>query len=234
MSKLPILMYHNVLKDTQPLQPFAIHCKSLEDQFNYLAKEGYTTLHFSELDTRGTLPQKSVIITFDDVTVNQLDYAIPLLQKYNLKATFFVPFYYLGKSDEWNDGLEAIMQAEQLKSLPSTIELGYHSHKHRPYASLSLEEVKQDFEHSLDVIAAHQLKVYPVLAYPFGNFPRKDPEKSNFFNVLRTYQIKFAVRIGNRMNRFPFSSPFEINRIDIKGTERLITFKWKLKVGKLF
>jgi len=234
MSKLPILMYHNVQSDSEQLKPFSIHCKSLEEQFKYLVKEGYTTLHFGELESMSVIPNKSIVITFDDVTINQLEYAVPLLQKYNIKATFFIPFYYLGKTDEWNDGTEPIMTVEQVKSLPSIIELGYHSYKHRHFASLTMEEVKQDFEDSNRVILENNLNVYPILAYPFGNFPRKDPENSAFFDILRTYKMNYAVRIGNRISQYPFTSPFEINRIDIKGTESMLAFKWKLKIGKLF
>lgn len=234
MSKLPILMYHNVQDDSEQLKPFSILNKTLEEQFSYIARKGYKTYHFSELEQLTSHAKKSIIITFDDVTVNQLEYAVPLLQKYNLKATFFVPFYYLGRSDEWNDGLEPIMTAEQVKSLPSNIELGFHSYKHRHFASLTKEEIIQDFEDSYKVITAHNFKVYPVLAYPFGNFYRKDPEKTMFFEILRTYNMKYALRIGNRMSQYPFSSPFEINRIDIKGTESMLGFKWKLKFGKLF
>ncbi|MDM1500022.1 polysaccharide deacetylase family protein [Myroides odoratimimus] len=234
MSKLPILMYHNVQEDSEQLKAHSIHCSSLEDQLKYLVENGYTTFHFSELETQAALPKKSIIITFDDVTVNQLDFAVPLLEKYNLKATFFIPFHYLGKTDLWNNGVEPIMTAEQLKSLPAIIELGYHSYKHRHYAGLTLDEVRQDFEDSVEVVKEHNLTVYPALAYPYGNFPRKDPAKSAFFEILRTYKMKYAVRIGNRISQYPFSSEYEINRIDIKGTESMFGFKWKLKVGKLF
>ncbi|WP_121967054.1 polysaccharide deacetylase family protein [Myroides sp. N17-2] len=234
MSKLPILMYHNVQNDSEQLKQFSIHCKLLEEQLKYFAQHNYSTLHFSELDTLTTLPKKSVVITFDDVTVNQLEYAVPLLEKYNLKATFFIPFYYLGKSDEWNDSSVPIMTADQVKSLPSCIELGYHSYKHRRYASLTPEEVIQDFIDSNQVILENDFKVYPVLAYPFGNFPRKDPERSAFFDIIRTYKMKYAVRIGNRLSQYPFGAPYEINRIDIKGTESMLGFKWKLNIGKLF
>ena len=42
-----------------------------------------------------------------------------------------------------------------------------------------------------------------------------------------------AFRIGNRVNSFPLQSKFEIQRIDIKGQDTLLKFKWKLKIGKL-
>jgi hypothetical protein len=44
---------------------------------------------------------KSVVLTFDDVTENQL-LCLSFTEKYNLKATFFIQ--YIGKADLWNQG----------------------------------------------------------------------------------------------------------------------------------
>jgi peptidoglycan/xylan/chitin deacetylase (PgdA/CDA1 family) len=43
------------------------------------------------------------VLTFDDVTENQL-LCLSFTEKYNLKATFFIPFQYIGKADLWNQG----------------------------------------------------------------------------------------------------------------------------------
>jgi hypothetical protein len=49
------------------------------------------------------------------VTENQLLYAFTF-EKYNLKATFFIPFQYIGKADLWNQG-KKIMSVQDLKAL---------------------------------------------------------------------------------------------------------------------
>jgi hypothetical protein len=54
-----------------------------------------------------------------------------------------------------------------------------------------------------------------------------------FFTILEKKGIKMAFRIGNRVNSFPLKSKFEMQRIDIKGQDTLLKFKWKLKIGKL-
>ncbi|RLD27155.1 MAG: polysaccharide deacetylase family protein, partial [Bacteroidetes bacterium] len=74
----------------------------------------------------------------------------------------------------------------------------------------------------------------PYLAYPYGKFPRKDPERSQFFQQLQKNNFQYGLRIGNRPNTFPFKDPFEIQRIDIKGEYSLSKFKRKIKYGKLF
>ncbi|HSD13764.1 MAG TPA: polysaccharide deacetylase family protein [Flavobacterium sp.] len=233
MTRLPILMYHNVSEDKKNGKGLTIAAEKLEGQFRYLKEKKYASYHLSELETKSQLPRKSIVITFDDVTENQLLYAVPLLKKYNLKATFFVPFAYVGKTDIWNDGNEKIMNFEQLRNLPEVIELGLHSFAHKKYDSLSESEINADFEKCFKSIEGHNLKVYSAVAYPYGNYPKREPAKTKFISVLRHNEIKMGLRIGNKINRFPFKNPFEIMRIDVKGEDSLLKFKLKLRFGKL-
>ena len=77
------------------------------------------------------------------------------------------------------------------------------------------------------------MNVCNVLAYPYGNFPRKEPFKSLFFETLKNQNIAYGLRIGNRLNRLPIKNNYELNRLDIKGDDSLFKFKLKLKLGKL-
>jgi peptidoglycan/xylan/chitin deacetylase (PgdA/CDA1 family) len=233
MSCLPILMYHNVSNDENDSKGLTIFCNTLEKQFRYLHENGFSTYHFSELENVVVLNPKSLVITFDDVTENQLIYAVPLLQKYNLKATFFIPFGYIGNSDIWNKGSEKIMSIKQLKELDSLIELGLHSFAHKRYVTLTEAEINDDFSKCFEVIEENGLKVYNALAYPYGSYPKKEPNKSIFNTILQQNNIKAGLRIGNQINKFPFKNPYEIMRIDIKGEDSLLKFKLKLRFGKL-
>ena len=88
MSKLPILMYHNVVEDDAKSLDLSISILKLESHFKFLRDNNYTTFHFKDLENLKELPKKSVIITFDDVTECKFIYAVPLLEKYQLKASF--------------------------------------------------------------------------------------------------------------------------------------------------
>lgn len=234
MSKLPILMYHNVTDDVSKSIDLTISTEKLESHFKFLYEKKYQTFHFDELQSLTKLPKKSVVITFDDVTENQLIYAVPLLEKYQLKASFFVPFSYVGNYDYWIEGKEKIMSVEQLNALDSNlIELGYHSFEHRRYASMSEDELIIDFEKSNSFINDNKLKIKPFLAYPFGNYPKKEEQFATFEKVLKRNDIKYGLKIGNRLNKFPFKNNYLIMRIDIKGEDGLFRFKLKLKIGKL-
>lgn len=227
-------MYHNITPNLDLSKGLTLSVYKFEEQLKYLVKHNFKTYFVSELEKIEVVLSKSVVLTFDDVTENQLIYVLPLLKKYNVKATFFIPFAYIGKTDLWNDGAEKIMTIEQLKSLDSEfVELGHHSYFHRKYSALSVEEIQDDFDKSFDLIAKNDLKVYPVLAYPYGNFPKRGIQKTDFFQLLEKNNIKMAFRIGNRVNNFPFKNKYEIQRIDVKGEDSLFVFKWKLRLGKL-
>jgi peptidoglycan/xylan/chitin deacetylase (PgdA/CDA1 family) len=234
MSRLPILMYHNITLNSEESFDLTLSIQKFEDQLKFLKEHNFTSIFVSELENIDVNSTKHVVLTFDDVTQNQLLNAMPLLKKYDMKATFFIPFFYLGKEDLWNEGSEKIMTIEELKSLDSDIiELGHHSYFHKKYSELSNEEIQDDFDKSFKFISDNNLKVYPALAYPYGNYPKKGSQKAIFFNLLEKNNIKMAFRIGNRLNQIPIKNRFEMQRIDIKGQDSLFTFKWKLRLGKL-
>ncbi len=226
-------MYHKV--DPQMSEGLTMGVEKLEAQFRYLTERGYQSYHLSELDSSQLLHKKNVVITFDDGYINQLEYALPLLKKYGLKATFFIPLKYVGGKDDWNPNPEPIMDAEALKSLPSDIiELAYHSYAHEKYNELSIEQTEEDTQKAFQTASDLQLKMHPSVAYPYGKFPREAENKKVFFQHLEDNNFEFGFRIGNRVNSFPFKNNYEINRIDVKGEWNLSKFARRLRYGKWF
>ena len=227
-------MYHNITPAAG--EGLTIGIAHFEAQCKHLVSEGYVTHHFSDiLKTQQLSAKRNCVITFDDAYVNQMEYALPILQKYKLKATFFVPLAYLGKTDMWNTGDLEVMDGSQLQSLPTaTIELAYHSYDHQKYNELSSEEIEVDTQRCFEVAEENGLQFTPILAYPYGKFPRREPQQSRFFQQLQDNGLQLGLRIGNRVEKFPFRNPFELNRIDVKGEWGLLKFKRRLKFAKIF
>lgn len=86
--EVPIIMYHSVLKSQSG--KYIIHPDILEKDLQYIQKNGYTTITMTDLIdyvyNNKALPQKPIILTFDDGHYNNLTYVLPLLQKYNMVA----------------------------------------------------------------------------------------------------------------------------------------------------
>ena len=234
MARLPILMYHHVaLKESKEL---TISAEKLESQFSYLSEKGFQTYHFRDLDRLGRDPSKrKIILTFDDGYVSQMQYAVPLLKKYDLKATFFVPLKFLGETDAWNTSELNIMTVEQLRSLdPKFVELGFHSYYHKKYSELTNAEIEADTRRCMEFVSEKELNFSPVVAYPYGKFPKEKTRIKIFEKILAQNGIEYGLRIGNRINPFPFKKPYQIERIDVKGEWSILKFRQKIRFGKLF
>ncbi|MEH6764562.1 MAG: polysaccharide deacetylase family protein [Aequorivita antarctica] len=234
MAKLPILMYHHITVEEG--KGLTISVEKLEKQLKHLAENGYKTFHLKELLQIKDLPKgKNIVITFDDGYVSQMELAIHLLKKYKLKATFFVPLDFLGQTDSWNTSSLEIMTAEQLKSLdPKIVELGFHSFYHKKYTELSNAEIEADTRRCLEFVSENNLNFSPILAYPYGKFPKEKTPNEIFKKILSANGIQYGLRIGNRINNFPFKKLYEIERIDVKGEFSLLKFRQKIRFGKLF
>ncbi|WP_264551456.1 polysaccharide deacetylase family protein [Flavobacterium sp. N2038] len=237
MKKLPILMYHNVCLSKAEQSSLTISVQNLEKQFKYLTENKYITFHFTELANLFRIPPKSIILTFDDVAENQLIYVIPLLEKYNLKASFFIPFHCIKKTDfvddYKDDSSQKIMSMDQLKKVPSDlVELGYHSYECKKYRLLNIEGIENSFLKCEEVLKNNNLKVCPAFACPYEDYPKTKSKNSVLKNFLSENAMKFGLRRGNRSDAFPFKDRYKIKRIDIKGTDNLLAFKLKLKFGR--
>lgn len=105
--KVPIIMYHSILKSQKG--DYIVSPTTFEQDLQYIQEKGYTTITISDLinyvynDT--PIPEKSIIITFDDGHYNNYGYAVPILKKYNMKAVISIVGKYTdtySESDETN------------------------------------------------------------------------------------------------------------------------------------
>lgn len=92
--KVPILMYHSVLKDTARSGKYVITPAQMEEDLKYLIRQGYTTIVVQDLvdyvDGKAELPEKPVMLSFDDGYYNNYTYVLPLLEQYRAKAVISV------------------------------------------------------------------------------------------------------------------------------------------------
>lgn len=84
---LPILMYHNVVEDGQECNDMTVTVGKLREDFQYLLDQGYTPVLPRELAEGGEVPEKPVMITFDDGYISNYTLLYPLLEEYGVKAT---------------------------------------------------------------------------------------------------------------------------------------------------
>ncbi|HEY3318373.1 MAG TPA: polysaccharide deacetylase family protein [Coriobacteriia bacterium] len=110
---VPVLMYHHIMPN--PNNFIAISPATFDQQMKWLQDNGYHAVSMAQLvdftQTGRRLPEKPVLITFDDGRMNQLTYGVPILKKYGFTATFFVV-------KKWIDSpSNSFMHAAELRKL---------------------------------------------------------------------------------------------------------------------
>ena len=231
---LPILMYHKVSSGIN--NHLTISDKKLERQFNFLSEQGYTCVPLTRISdiADNKLPRRAFVLTFDDAYLNNLEYLYPLLQKYNFHATIMLPVGFLGQTNKWDDGGEVLMNYSQLLSLDRRyVSFGLHTFSHLSLKDASIAEITTDIEKCRHELTIHGINFLPILAYPYGSYPRNKDKKTAFFKLLEQLGIEYGLRIGNRVNKWPLKNRYEVKRIDIKGDDTFWTFKTKLNKGRV-
>ena len=195
-TQVPILMYHHLSEDVTNSE--MVSPEQFEAQIRALAEAGYTGISFDELQAyvlRGEpLPEKPVVITFDDGYRSNYTLAYPILQKYNMKATIFAIGVSFGK-DHYKDTDYAItphfgaaeaaeMTASGLISIQSHT---YDMHQWPPYETGSavrenilqlsseseeayVQALTEDFTRSRALLEDATGQPVDVLAYPAGQY----------------------------------------------------------------
>lgn len=133
---VPIIMYHSILKDETKSGSYVVTPITLEKDLVYLKENGYSTIFVSDLINYvyndAVLPEKPVIITFDDGLLNNAVYVVPLLKKYDMKAVFLVVGKYTQTFSDSKDKNTsyAYLSWSDICDLQKTgrIEIGNHSY----------------------------------------------------------------------------------------------------------
>ncbi len=105
--KLPIIMYHQILKDSKTWGKYIISPDDFEKDLIYLIEKGYTTVDMQDLIdftyNNKELPSKPIMITFDDGYLTSQVYILPILKKYNAKAVVSIVGEFTDKFTEDKD-----------------------------------------------------------------------------------------------------------------------------------
>lgn len=116
-KKVNVLLYHRVCDMKPDIWNLAVSPVQFELQMKYL-KENYSIMRFE--DDWSNIREKSVVITFDDGYLDNYRNAWPILEKYQIPATFFVSTGNIDSENEfWWDELSSLIYCNI--KLPSRI-----------------------------------------------------------------------------------------------------------------
>lgn len=188
--KVPIIMYHSILKDPSRSNKYTVTPSVLEEDLKYIKDNGYTTVTISDLisyvydDT--PLPEKPIVLTFDDGHYNNYGYLFPLLEKYDMKAVISIVGSYTDKFTETDEANlnYSYLRWKDIKELMDTGRIEFQNHTYSLHSNTGkrngTKKIKGETdEHYKNVLEEDILKLQQefkentnyipqCFTYPFG------------------------------------------------------------------
>ena len=164
----PILEYHMVTENPRPgAEKYVVPPADFAEQLDYLASEGYTTItpqdYARARKGKQTLPEKPVILSFDDGYEDNHRVVLPMLEERGMKAVFYVVT---------NDiGLPGYMTWDNLFDMERRgMEIGSHTANHIPLTTLPPEKQREELRLSKLMLEWKGLKTIYSFSYPTGAY----------------------------------------------------------------
>lgn len=207
---VPVLMYHAVSDYCWGIEELFVSPSSMEEQLQYLTENGYDAIWFEDLAHVEDY-EKPVILTFDDGYDDNYTELLPLLQKYNVKATVFV----IGNAP---DVVQHKMTSEQVREMADSglVSIQSHSYTHADMDALGEESTDYEMTESQKAITRITGRVPSVLCYPTGKY------NSNTLAQIGNY-YNFGIKMtGGQYNTS--DDPYLVSRYYISRYTDIYTF----------
>lgn len=177
-KQVPILCYHQIREwrasDGKVGKDYIVKVPDFKAQMKMLADSGFHTILPDQLQaylTKGTaLPDKPIMLTFDDTKLDQYTVAKPELEKYGFKGVFFIMTVSIGRPN--------YMTKEQIKELSDNGHvIGSHTYDHHNVKKYAGDDWVRQIEKPTKQLEAITGKPIKYFAYPFGLWnPEAIPE----------------------------------------------------------
>ena len=214
---VPILMYHNINDQYDPANASVeMSEEDFREQMETLKEAGYTTITFEEyLDYENglaELPDKPIMINFDDGYLNNYTRAYPILKELGMKATIFVITGRMGMSGGVTYPHFTWEQAKIMED-SGVIDIESHTNFHNNLKDVSLETAIQELRKSKYLIQKNLGKDATVLAYPYGDFTEEVKQAAKDAGYLAAVKVKLGNPGVNRKGQ----DVYELKRLTVYG-----------------
>ena len=242
-DKIPILTFHRIVtdknkKEKYPKDQWTASISDFEKQMKYLHDNKYRTISVTEFENwyngKIELPKKTAMITFDDGDYEIYYLVLPVLKKYNIKATDFIIGSFtnnftmkLQDEGRYRIGRDLINKVAyeypNLKFESHTYNLHYRDINMKPIAySKTYDEFMDDFASNKNMNFN-----FNYIAYPFG------VATFDFLKAAEDSGMRLGFEFGAKGYRCATRSDgkYTIPRVKINGQ---ITYNQYVKKMKSF
>ena len=208
--QVPILCYHQIRdyksSDSKATRDYIVPDASFREQMQSLADSGFHTILPNELydylTTGKALPEKPVMITFDDSRADQFSTALPELNKHGFKGVFFIMTVALNKP--------GYMTKEQVKQLAGENHIiGSHTYDHKNVKTYTVDDWVEQIQKPSQQLQSITGKPVEYFAYPFGLWNKEAIARLKDHEFKAVFQLAAA-----RDDNDPL---FSVRRIIVPG-----------------
>lgn len=223
----PILEYHQVTDEQldPDFEVYNVPPAEFAAQMDYLQAEGYTTITLQDfmrvVHGKGKLPEKPIVLTFDDGYADNYTTMLPILEERDMTAVVYVITNELGKKN--------YLTLDELKDMQRRgIEIGSHTADHLPLTSLDATTRLKQIRESKIFLEWSGLQTIYSLSYPNGAF------NSEIVELLKQEEYLTAVTGEAGLNTLG-TNPYELYRVHIRKPRfGLMEFKFRLWKASFF
>ena len=205
--------------------PLSLKINQFEKQLKYLKKNGFQSVFIDEISKS---KNKKFIITFDDGYKDLISNSLPILKKYNFKATCFVVSNLIGETNSWDENDKNITKKKLMNKMDIALwikngmKIGSHSKNHKKLTNLSFEIMLNEKKESKFYLENLIDSSVDSFCYPYGSFNEKivNEVKKNYKFAFTTKRSRYDQSIHNK---------YVLPRIDMG--KKMSNFKMYLKLN---
>jgi glycosyltransferase involved in cell wall biosynthesis/peptidoglycan/xylan/chitin deacetylase (PgdA/CDA1 family) len=236
-ARLPVLLYHHVGPDRPgAMRGLTVSAERFERHIRRLAESGYHGICPADWlrwrrEGKG-LPEKPVLITFDDGYEDLVEHAFPVLRRYGFGAAVYIVTRQLGRTNAWDEargwGTLRLMTAEQVQHWATQgIEFGAHSRTHADLTSLNAPELQEEVNGSAADME-QLLGVRPVsFAYPYGLHNQKVDDC-----VRGAFELAFIADDNDEGLNTLATDPHLLVRTMVQREDSAFAVAWRARRGR--
>lgn len=238
-QSIPVLMYHHVSPRPGLV---TVSPKTFEAQMKDLVKRGYVSLRADQfldfMENGAPVPEKAVLITFDDGYLDNYVYAFPVLERLNLTATVFAVTSWIGdgparphagqsgpipetpdhktckKLIRGGRADAVMMRWSEIEIVETAGSMEIHSHTHshirwdEQFGPNRFAMLEQDLMESRGMLL-QRLGTSPHLCWPWGYHEPGYVERAQNLGFRALYTVKKGVNVAG-------GDPADIRRFVVK------------------
>jgi peptidoglycan/xylan/chitin deacetylase (PgdA/CDA1 family)/glycosyltransferase involved in cell wall biosynthesis len=231
--RLPVFMYHHIgAPPAGCCEGLSITPEVFEQQIRWLARHGYKTIRIMDwvawIREGKPLPEKPLLLTFDDAYAETAKYALPVLQRHRFSGVVFVVTGRIGKTNAWDEAVGypslRIMTAEEIRHWARQgMEFGAHTRTHADLTKVSPQELEDEIAgSSADLGELLQTRI-PSFAYPYGLFNTAAQQAAS-----RLFDLSFTTEEGINTLGTP---PHGLLRVPVLPQDPPVKLGWRARFG---